>query len=41
MGDPFVMGADQLITTLSFKFAVDTEVGESGIKAHSKISSAE
>lgn len=41
MGEPFVMGADQLITTRSLRFAVDTVVGESGIKAHSKVSSAE
>jgi len=41
MGEPFVMGVDQLITTRSLRFAVDTVVGESGIKAHSKVSSDE
>ena len=35
IGDPFLTGADQDITTLSAEFVVVTVDGGSGIKAHS------
>jgi len=34
IGEPFVTGAFQFTTTLSFKFDVETVVGASGMKAH-------
>ena len=41
MGDPFVTGSFQVTETLSFKLAVVIVVGESGINAHSNVSTLE
>jgi predicted glycosyltransferase len=37
IGEPFVIGSDQVIDTLSLIFAVSTVIGASGTKAQSSV----